>query len=109
MFTRDWIAEPIPSRGTPKDRRRQMEGDQLKRDAEERAGRRLGDERQERERDDRNRGGDLGAGRYDRGGDRGGDRYRDRDRGGDRYDDRYRDRDRRGSDRDRDRNRRDRT
>jgi len=108
MFTRDWACEPVPSRGTSKDRRRQMEGEQLKREAEERAGRSLGEERYA----DRDRYADR---RYDRGGDRygdrGGDRYGDRggDRYGDRYDDRYRDRDRRSDrDRDRDRDRRDR-
>ena len=108
MFTRDWASEPVPSRGTSKDRRRQMEGEQLKREAEERAGRSLGEERYA----DRDRYADR---RYDRGGDRygdrGGDRYGDRggDRYGDRYDDRYRDRDRRSDrDRDRDRDRRDR-
>ena len=72
MFTRDWASEPVPSRGTSKDRRRQMEGEQLKREAEERAGRSLGDERY----GDRDRYADR---RYDRGGDRYGDR------GGDRY------------------------
>ena len=72
MFTRDWACEPVPSRGTSKDRRRQMEGEQLKREAEERAGRSLGEERY----GDRDRYADR---RYDRGGDRYGDR------GGDRY------------------------
>ena len=72
MFTRDWASEPVPSRGTSKDRRRQMEGEQLKREAEERAGRSLGEERYA----DRDRYADR---RYDRGGDRYGDR------GGDRY------------------------
>jgi hypothetical protein len=64
MFTRDWACEPVPSRGTSKDRRRQMEGEQLKREAEERAGRSLGEERH----------GDRYA---DRRNDRGGDRYAD--------------------------------
>ena len=77
MFTRDWASEPVPSRGTSKDRRRQMEGEQLKREAEERAGRSLGEERYA----DRDRYADR---RYDRGGDRYGDR------GGDRYGDRGR-------------------
>lgn len=36
IFTRDWSREPIPSRDTPKDRKRVMEGDRLKRDADER-------------------------------------------------------------------------
>ena len=36
MFTRDWASEPVPSRGTSKDRRRQMEGEQLKQEEEER-------------------------------------------------------------------------
>ena len=87
MFTRDWASEPVPSRGTSKDRRRQMEGEQLKREAEERAGRSLGEERYA----DRDRYADR---RYDRGGDRYGDRGGDRygDRGGDRYGDRGGDR-----------------
>jgi len=91
IFTRDWGREPIPSRDTPKDRKRVMEGDRLKRNAEERPGRELRDDRKDRDRrehrhgrdDDRYYGGRRRANvnTYDRGYDpwcRNRDRSRDR-------------------------------